>query len=252
MSKTDPTDYEQRIEPALDDDKSPITDSSDGDARHWQTRNQAGRSFGGVDKVQAVAVSGNIVDGYPSVFELVDTSAADVTRTVAGDMTGRDGWIVKLRRSGANNAILAYAGGVENATISADGEERWWRYNETADAFQHVALPTGGGYQWSTTEFLTGNRDVAGDPIYGKAVDLGSWPNTTTKTVAHGVTGIKSLISLTGYGTDGTVRYSIPRSSPTLASNVDLIWLDATDIRIHTGGNLTSFSGYALLLYTKV
>ena len=84
--------------------------------------------------------------------------------------------------------------------------------------------------------------------VYRTEIDFGALPNTSTKTVAHGITTTEnwSLIKLFGGATDPgastiTSGLSIPFASPTLANNISLE-IDATNVIITTGSNRTAYT----------
>lgn len=104
----------------------------------------------------------------------------------------------------------------------------------------------------TVTEVNTGAFWIDGKPIYKKTVNFGSLPNNTSKSVAHGITGLDYIIEVTAtsqHGSDGSVLV-LPYVNP--ASTDAGIYANTTDIVVITGGNRTAFTKtYVTLLYTK-
>lgn len=105
---------------------------------------------------------------------------------------------------------------------------------------------------WTTTEHWTG-RYKDGSRIWSKSVDFGALPNATTKSVAHGVTGmIMSYLkapTFEGSASNGTVAWPMP--IVTTAFIILDVSIDATNIVIASGTNLSSFSAFIRLEYCK-
>lgn len=99
---------------------------------------------------------------------------------------------------------------------------------------------------YSTTEINTGKKWIDGKEIYSKTIDLGAFPNNTSKEVAHGITGIENIIDLKG--TTGSAV--LPYISTTTSYNM-LLDANSTDIIVRTGMDRTNVSGYATIYYTK-
>jgi hypothetical protein len=94
-------------------------------------------------------------------------------------------------------------------------------------------------------------------PIYRMTVNFGALPNTATKSVAHGITGIAAPWSFTRiYGTasDTTAQTYIPipyASTTALANNIE-ITVDATNVNIITAANYSAYdTTYVILEYVK-
>ena len=112
---------------------------------------------------------------------------------------------------------------------------------------------TGPADTFSTTETLTNKVWVDGKQIYRKVVNFGALPNTTTKSVAHGVVGATYFVTVTGvaYNSGTTISLPITQGWPTAAGGVG-IDTDATNVNIISGGNLSSYATcFITLEYTK-
>lgn len=104
---------------------------------------------------------------------------------------------------------------------------------------------------YSTEEVKTGGVWVDGKTIYRKTVTFGALPNNTTKTVAHGISNIDTMIDFYGIADDGTYFIPIPRVGISAIDPVD-IFCTRTDIYITTKYDATAYvKNYVTLEYTK-
>ena len=134
-----------------------------------------------------------------------------------------------------------------------DGSFEYFRYSSGATATLGGTRTVGYGTDtYSTTETLTNKVWIDGKPIYRKVVNFGALPNTTTKSVAHGVTGATYFTSVTGIAKNaGAGTYlQIPLAWPDANSPVAL-WCDSTNVYMRTMVNNSTSSGYVILEYTK-
>ncbi|MBN1605868.1 MAG: hypothetical protein JW940_04510 [Polyangiaceae bacterium] len=112
-------------------------------------------------------------------------------------------------------------------------------------------LTAKGGRAWKTTEVRTEILDPFNSkPVYRKAIDLGLLPNTTSGTVAHGITSLNcaegAYMRIEGVVSDGTDVTPI-----TLTASLTVCKVDATNVTITTTADLSSSRGLLLLEYTK-
>lgn len=104
---------------------------------------------------------------------------------------------------------------------------------------------------YSTTEQNTGRLWIDGKTIYRKHVNLGSLTNTTPKSVAHGISNLSTVVSLTGFATNGTVFLPLPLARyNNFASQIGL-YIDTTNVVVEPGNDRTSYTGYVVIEYTK-
>lgn len=104
---------------------------------------------------------------------------------------------------------------------------------------------------YSTTEQNTGRLWIDGKTIYRKHVNLGSLTNTTPKSVAHGISNLSTVVSLTGFATNGTVFLPLPLARyNNFASQIGL-YMDATNVVVEPGNDRTTYTGYVVIEYTK-
>jgi len=122
--------------------------------------------------------------------------------------------------------------------------------------FTEEEIPTGGLFLPTFSTNKSQNTNFR--PVYRTVVDCGVLPNTTTKSIPHGITTTQnySFIHIYGGATDpgaSTITSAIPLpfASPTLNENIK-IDIDATNINITTGVNRTAFTrSYVILEYIK-
>lgn len=104
---------------------------------------------------------------------------------------------------------------------------------------------------YAATETLTNKVWVDGKAIYRKVINFGTLPNSTTKSVAHGVSGATFFTDCRGMckRSDGT-HLALPAAWPGAVSVA--CYPDSTNVNIVTGGDLTAYTTcYVVLEYTK-
>ncbi len=104
---------------------------------------------------------------------------------------------------------------------------------------------------YSTTEQNTGCLWTDGKTIYRKVINLGSLPNATPGSVAHGISNLSTVVRLSGFATNGTVFFPLPLARySNFASQIGL-YADTTNIIVEPGNDRTSYTGYVVIEYTK-
>lgn len=90
-------------------------------------------------------------------------------------------------------------------------------------------------------------------PIYRKVISLGLLPNNTTKRVASGISNLEFVTYLYGIALAGTYFITLPDSYPVNVNyNVRLSYdLSTNEIVITAGADRSTYSGYAIIEYTK-
>ena len=104
------------------------------------------------------------------------------------------------------------------------------------------------------TAFVTGTEvqtpdTLDGSPLYAKVVDFGSLPNSTSKSVAHSITGLDQVIraEFVSYSSGATRWREVTYTS---AGNVR--WeVNTTNITCVTTSNFSGETGRVVLVYTK-
>lgn len=104
---------------------------------------------------------------------------------------------------------------------------------------------------YSTTEQNTGRLWIDGKTIYRKEINLGSLTDTTPKHVPHGIANLSTVVSLTGFVTNGSVFLPLPLARyNNFASQIGL-FVNMTDIVVEPGNDRTAYTGYVVIEYTK-
>ena len=104
---------------------------------------------------------------------------------------------------------------------------------------------------YSMTEQNTGRLWIDGKVIYRKVVNLGSLPNATPGNVAHGIANLSTVVSLSGFATNGTNFLPLPLARyNNFASQIGL-YVDKTNVVVEPGIDRTDYTGYVVIEYTK-
>ena len=120
--------------------------------------------------------------------------------------------------------------------------DRWMRranldYSSGWSAWEFGQVPLDIGVEYRTTERYLSK------PVYVKVVDCGNLPNTTSKEVAHGIANVAYMIDVTLQGLNA--------SSFTHNANELTVWANYECVYIKTLNDLSRYSVYASLRYTK-
>lgn len=128
-------------------------------------------------------------------------------------------------------------GNANGLDISESSEHPGCFYRKLADGtIEWFNPPMLLGGEYRTTERYLGK------PVYCKIVDFGKLPNNTIKDVAHGISNLKSAISVTGES-----------NGDNLIGNAYITYVHvfSTNIRIKTNTDRSSVSATVLIKYTK-
>ena len=109
------------------------------------------------------------------------------------------------------------------------------------------------GNAYLTSEVTTGMTWIDNKPIYRKVIDCGALPNATTKSVAHNVSNIDTVVFANGvsYSTTTGFNFPIPYAADTLQAQVKM-WVTSTDIYLQTIANRSEYNQtYIIIEYTK-
>ena len=124
-----------------------------------------------------------------------------------------------------------------------------WKVNNVEDALDSLYIAkTGDNY--STEERVVGTW-IDGRPIYQKTIYFGNLPNNSSKSVAHNITNIKTIINGIGYAQDANTFYPIPYTHADGLRYQVQLYLDRTNINIITKNDLSDFTYYITVQYTK-
>lgn len=163
------------------------------------------------------------------------TSVATFTANSASDTTANIVSPVQIGSVISQPTSVAY---VDTANIVDEAV--------TADKIDFTTL--GGNY--STSEADTGFTWIDGKIIYKKTVDIGNLPNNTSKSVAHNISNLSTLVKIEGAAKSSTGFLPLP-TVLTVAANQVGVTVDSTNVNIYTGLDRSSYSGYVTLYYTK-
>lgn len=105
---------------------------------------------------------------------------------------------------------------------------------------------------YSTVEQDTGITWIDGKTIYKKTISVGNLPNASSKTVAHGISNIATIVNLEGGATTDAgsfMPFNITRpDGATLGIGA---YATVNNILIYTGTDRSGMTGYVTLYYTK-
>ena len=105
---------------------------------------------------------------------------------------------------------------------------------------------------YSTSEVNTGMKWIDGHDIYKKTVYLGSLPNSTSKSVAHGVVNMDVPIKLEGMAiSEAGSGMPLNITRPDTASAGIGAYMSTTNVVVYTGSDRSNMTGYATIYYTK-
>ena len=95
------------------------------------------------------------------------------------------------------------------------------------------------GVEYRTTERYNGQ------PVYCKLVNFGALPNATRKVVKHNIPNVSSVISVYGSAQDQAIGVGA------FSAQVTGINADNTNVAIWTSADLSNYSAYVAIKYTK-
>ncbi len=124
-------------------------------------------------------------------------------------------------------------------------------YTKTTDS----AMSVTDGNEYSTDEQVVG-KWIDGSPVYQKTIDLGALPNSTIKTVAHGISNLKSVIEFDAiavgtFSSTGTYyAFHLPNVGQSSQYGMECI-VEGANVSINTQTNRDWLYGYMTIKYTK-
>ena len=104
---------------------------------------------------------------------------------------------------------------------------------------------------YSTTEQNTGRLWIDGKTIYRKQINLGSLTDTIPKHVPHGIANLSTVVSLSGFVTNGSVFLPLPLARYNNFESQIGLFANMTDIVVEPGNDRTAYTGYVVIEYTK-
>lgn len=126
------------------------------------------------------------------------------------------------------------------------------QYTKTTDvAGSGEYVPSGDkAVHYDDTEQVIGTW--LGETLYRKTFDVGALPNNTTKNVAHGL-NYGFVVSLTGSAIRSTDKsvIALPNINTTGIANCCQLTMTDTNFVLRSGTDMSLFSGYVTVEYTK-
>lgn len=157
-----------------------------------------------------------------------DTYALDLYVSGAGKNT----WNLQLCNCGNNPITLATP-----TFISADDTLPSGETLVAVMEYQNPPMLLG-------VEYKTAER-YNGQPVYCKLVNFGALPNATQKVVKHNIPNVSSVISVYGSAQDQAIGVGA------FGAQVTGINADNTNVAIWTSADLSNYSAYVAIKYTK-
>ena len=120
------------------------------------------------------------------------------------------------------------------------------RYTDAWQPWEYLNPPMRAG-----TEYRTLERHL-GKPVYIKMVNIGAFPNSTSKNVSHGIPSTASFVSFEAFAQSTTS--SIVQQLPIISTSGDTtakVQLTHTYVSVYTFGDLSAYEGWAVIKYTK-
>ena len=207
--------------------------------------NKAPAGFGFGDAIQEIATAsaGESYETYCAKVDAVLDGMPDKTAKLVlaypPAVYGKAGTTISLLYKGdANYAVLSNIGSADTALCgwrmiklkkSSSDPSAWQPFE-----WEHPPMQL--GVEYRTTERY---QQL---PIYTKAVNFGAAPNTTSKTVEHGITGFNQCVDVSGIlGGANLIGHK----------NIVGILVNASQITIEADADLSRSNVYVILKYTK-
>lgn len=211
-------------------------------------RYDAAQSLTDAQKTQARGNIGAAPDGYGLGAAVVLLTASNDLDNVSGNGWYRWSFPVPANtpslisvESGAaycsmfvvnNTQFVISINDRNNVAMRTNNNEGWtpWEYVNPA-----LKL----GVEYRTTERYLGK------PVYCKLVNFGALPNATRKLIYHNIPNVSSVISVYGSAQDQAI------SVGAFSGQVTGINADNTSVMIFTSADLSNYSAYVVMKYTK-
>lgn len=120
-----------------------------------------------------------------------------------------------------------------------------------------MTMYTGGGYSSDIevgVEKVVGTITIDGTKYtrYVKVIDFGALPDSTTKSIAHGISSYVGILSIEGVSNRGDMSINIPNISTASLTDAIGIYIDPTNINVITGRNYSTYiNTYITIEYYK-
>lgn len=189
-------------------------------------------------------------------------ASSNVTANIPSATTGRYGVTQLSDSTSSTSTTLAATSSAVKSAYDLAGTKAKITMSST-DPGEGVALAENeyiavyGGdamnLDYSTTEKATGGTWIDGKTIYKKTLNTGTLPNATTKTVAHGISGLSRVLKFEGYAYNTNDNESQGLPMVTQDSNyLVAVTADATNLVINAAGDRSMFTeSFVTIYYTK-
>lgn len=108
---------------------------------------------------------------------------------------------------------------------------------------------------YSTSETNTGKTWIDGKPIYRKVINVGNIPDTTSKSTAHNIANIGTIIICEGravVNTTAKTSIGLPYINTDSSTVCIQVYANVTDVVVKTASSVwTAYAGFVILEYTK-
>lgn len=189
------------------------------------------------DGSQFEAFVDQMIDGTGKVVRL-----ADVADYPANVVSGNSGFAdIQITYDGS--VLVLFHGPVNVLEGSIDGvyhASKKRLLNGTWLPWEYDNPPLALGVEYRTTERYLGK------PVYCKLVNFGALPNATQKVVKHNIPNVSSVISVYGSAQDQAIVVGA------FGMQVTGINADNTNVAIWTSADLSNYSAYVAMKYTKI
>lgn len=176
------------------------------------------------------------VNGWPQIKKLeeLDALAKKVDNMPVFSSTDRD-WLDEWESKLPELPADPETDGVKVLTATTESGETTKSWEE----------PESSTWDYSTSEVDTGQKWTDGSNIYCKVISFGALPNTTTKTVASGLTNVK-ILEIRGIAFASIVTIPLPHS------NEATLYFANGDVCVATSADFTNYTeSYVVLKYIK-
>ena len=163
-----------------------------------------------------------------------------VTKTVKED--SQIGLLYNFAWSGSGG----YDGGMTNKLNS------FYTSRPTNTSILYCIKAVCAGEVYSTEEREVGTW-IGGEKLWQKTINFGSLPNDTTKSVAHNISNIGTIVNVEGVYVNTTIHrsYMMPWGTTTNGTIIATTDVDNENIRIMANGDRTGVNAYITIRYTK-
>jgi len=134
-----------------------------------------------------------------------------------------------LPNAAAYEGCIAYVEDIDTLFVSHDSH------------WQPLAPET----HYETTEKDSHLRWIDDSTIYVKTVSLGSLPNSSSDSTAHGISDLDEVIKFEGAANGASNRYDLT-SSPDIE-----VYINNTNVVVTTTANFSTYTGYITIYYLK-